>query len=113
MLAPRNPTVGSFARCCARAASGHATAAPPTNEMKSRRRMCPSGQTARAYHSCDASTPLCTTAKLIGGSPAWVIKSFLDPAAGTTAGFLVDHLVGTGEQRGGAPKFRAPWRSSD
>jgi hypothetical protein len=29
--------VGSFFACCARAASGHAAAVPPTNEMKSRR----------------------------------------------------------------------------
>jgi hypothetical protein len=34
---PRNPMVGSFAGCCARAASGHAAAALPTSEMKSRR----------------------------------------------------------------------------
>jgi hypothetical protein len=33
-----NPVVGIV--CCARAASGQATAAPPTNVMKSRRRMC-------------------------------------------------------------------------
>jgi hypothetical protein len=29
VAAPRNPTVGSLARCCARAASGHAAAASP------------------------------------------------------------------------------------
>src|SRR6266446_2796379 len=34
---PRNPIVGSFAGCCARAATGHAAAAPPRSVMKSRR----------------------------------------------------------------------------
>jgi hypothetical protein len=34
---PRNPMVCSFAGCCARAASGHATAAPPSSVMNSRR----------------------------------------------------------------------------
>jgi putative tryptophan/tyrosine transport system substrate-binding protein len=36
VLEPKYPMVGSFAVCCARAASGHA-AAPPTSEMNSRR----------------------------------------------------------------------------
>jgi hypothetical protein len=36
--ATRNPMVGSFPRCCARADSGHA-AAPPSSVMKSRRPM--------------------------------------------------------------------------
>jgi len=36
VLAPRNPIVGSFAGCCARAASGHA-AALPSSVMNSRR----------------------------------------------------------------------------
>ena len=35
-LGLRNPTSG-IAGCCARAASGHAIAAPPTSVMKSRR----------------------------------------------------------------------------
>ena len=35
--APKNPMVGSFAGCCARAASGHAAAAPPSSVMNSRR----------------------------------------------------------------------------
>jgi hypothetical protein len=34
---PKNPMVGSFAGCCARAASGHATAAPPSSVMNWRR----------------------------------------------------------------------------
>jgi hypothetical protein len=34
---PRNPIVGSFPSCCARAASGHAAAAPPSSVMKPRR----------------------------------------------------------------------------
>jgi hypothetical protein len=31
--------VGSFAGCCARAASGHVAAAPPSNDMNARRPM--------------------------------------------------------------------------
>ena len=31
LFAPRNPMVGSFVDCCARAASGHAAAPPPSN----------------------------------------------------------------------------------
>jgi uncharacterized protein YchJ len=34
---PRKPIVGTFAGCCARAASGHAAAAPPRRVMNSRR----------------------------------------------------------------------------
>ena len=33
----RNPMVGSFVGCCARAASGHAAAAPPSSVMNLRR----------------------------------------------------------------------------
>jgi hypothetical protein len=36
MVEPRNPMVGNFPACCARAASGHA-AAPPSSVMNSRR----------------------------------------------------------------------------
>src|ERR1039458_7254293 len=39
VLAPKNPMVGSFAGCCARAANGHAAAAPPRSVMNSRRLM--------------------------------------------------------------------------
>ena len=38
VLAPRNPITG-IAGCCARAASGHAAAAPPSSVMNSRRPM--------------------------------------------------------------------------
>ena len=34
---PRNPIRGTFAGCCARAATGHAAAAPPSSAMNSRR----------------------------------------------------------------------------
>src|SRR5262249_409167 len=34
VAAPRNPIVGSFAACCARAASGPAAAAPPSVAKK-------------------------------------------------------------------------------
>src|SRR5262245_39394884 len=37
VVAPRNPIVGSFPACCARAASGHAAAAPPSKAMNLRR----------------------------------------------------------------------------
>ena len=37
-IGPRKPTTG-IAGCCARAASGHATAAPPSSAMNSRRRI--------------------------------------------------------------------------
>jgi hypothetical protein len=36
VLSPKNPTIGRFPGCCARAASGHA-AAPPSSVMNSRR----------------------------------------------------------------------------
>ena len=38
-LPPRNPITG-IAGCCARAASGHAIAAPPSSVMNSRRLVC-------------------------------------------------------------------------
>src|SRR6516164_2474855 len=37
VVVPRNPIVGSFPACCARAATGHVAAAPPTRVMNSRR----------------------------------------------------------------------------
>ena len=37
VFAPKNPMVGSLPACCARAASGHAAAAPPSSVMNSRR----------------------------------------------------------------------------
>jgi hypothetical protein len=37
VLAPKYLMVGSFPACCARAASGHEAAAPPSSVMKSRR----------------------------------------------------------------------------
>jgi hypothetical protein len=39
-LLSRNPMTGTFG-CCARAASGHAAAAPPSSVMNWRRFMCP------------------------------------------------------------------------
>ena len=47
-------------RCCARAASGHATAAPPISVMKSRRLMCPPGQASQgivAAQTCTGEGP--------------------------------------------------------
>jgi hypothetical protein len=37
VLDPKNPMIDSFAGCCALAASGHATAAPPSSVMNARR----------------------------------------------------------------------------
>jgi hypothetical protein len=39
VAAPKNPIVGSFADCCARAANGQMLAEPATTLMKSRRRI--------------------------------------------------------------------------
>jgi len=36
-MTPKNPMVGSLPACCARAASGHVAAAPPSSVMNSRR----------------------------------------------------------------------------
>ena len=48
---------------CARAASGHATAEPPANEMKSRRLMCPQIEGPNLAYRRGAETVLCNTAK--------------------------------------------------
>src|SRR5947207_10868361 len=47
-----------IADCCARAASGHA-AAPPTNEMKLRPRICPRAERPNLPHHQAAETALC------------------------------------------------------
>jgi len=39
VLAPKYPMVGNFPACCARAASGHAAAAPPSVAKNFRRPM--------------------------------------------------------------------------
>ena len=49
MVAPKNPMVGSLAACCARAASGHAAAAPPSRLTNSRRLMTDIGAPS---HGC-------------------------------------------------------------
>ena len=41
VLEPKNPIVGSFAACCARAASGQIAVAPPSSVINSRRLMGP------------------------------------------------------------------------
>jgi hypothetical protein len=46
----RGPTRGTLAGCCARAVSGHAAAAPPINEINSRRRIAsPEAQNETSY----------------------------------------------------------------
>src|SRR5262249_48978202 len=50
---PRNPMVGSLAACCARAANGHAAAAPPTSLTNSRRFMFP--RRLRRFHRKDST----------------------------------------------------------
>ena len=57
--------------CCARVARGHA-AAPPTNEMKSRRLMFPQVEGLNLPHRREADTALWITAKLIGERLKWV-----------------------------------------
>ena len=56
VVAPRNPMVGSFPGCWARAASGHAVAAPPSSVMNSRRLIIRSprrrGRAASAEDRC-------------------------------------------------------------
>src|SRR6516165_12318133 len=59
-----NPTTG-IADCCAPAAIGHATAKPPTNEMKLRRLMCPQIEGPNLPYHRGANIALCITAKLV------------------------------------------------
>ena len=63
---PRNPMVGNFPTCCARAAIGHATAAPPSRVMNSRRFMGspPQAGSRTLPHRC-ARTLLCSAARLL------------------------------------------------
>src|SRR5262249_39543380 len=49
----------------ARAARAHETAAPPTNEMKLRRLMCPQIEGPNLPYRRGANTALCITAKLV------------------------------------------------
>jgi len=65
VLVPRNPIVGNFAGCCARAKSGHAPAAPPTMRINCRRLMhapasisIPSDQPAACAKVTSASGPM-------------------------------------------------------
>jgi hypothetical protein len=54
---------GNFVGCCARAASGQAAAAPPTNVMNSRRLMCsPQSETSQLITSFVGKAALCITA---------------------------------------------------
>jgi len=48
------PMRRTFSRCCARAASGHAVAAPPSSVMKLRRFMCGWPRLARDHLACSA-----------------------------------------------------------
>src|SRR5262249_23770422 len=61
----RNPTTG-IAGCCARALSGHATAAPPTAKMNSRRLMCCTQAKARNLPHHWSMVTLCNTGNLAG-----------------------------------------------
>jgi hypothetical protein len=66
------PTRRIRSGCCACAASGHATAEPPTNEMKSRRFMCPQIEGPNLQYRRGAETALCNTAKSGGRGPVRV-----------------------------------------
>src|SRR5262245_41829227 len=62
-LLSRNPITG-IAACCARAANGHAAAAPPSSVMKSRRLMGATPQ-PEGHTLSHRNGALCITAKLI------------------------------------------------
>jgi hypothetical protein len=66
---PRNPMRAIFAGCCARAATGHAAAAPPITLTKSRRRIAfPKGSGHRQRRL--ASTPI-RAGNSAGENTAW------------------------------------------
>ena len=69
--ARRNPTTG-IAGCCARAASGQETAAPPTTVMNSRRLMCFPQVEDRTLPRVETQMRLCVTAKFGRSCPLWV-----------------------------------------
>ena len=58
VVVPRKPTSGILPGCCARAASGQATAAPPMSVMKSRRFISPRDGTSKV--PCRLSFPSLT-----------------------------------------------------
>jgi hypothetical protein len=68
---------GIDSEIAARAASGHATAEPPTNEMKSRRLMCPQFEGPNLPYRRGAENALCNTAKSGGRGPVRVIRVIL------------------------------------
>jgi hypothetical protein len=73
----KNPMVGNFPACCARASSGHA-AAPPTNEMKVRRLMYPSSRGPSLPYRRGAETALCSTANSKLERYKWVMSGTFD-----------------------------------
>ena len=56
VVAPKYPIVGSFG-CCARAASGHTIATPPTSVMKSRRFITPPRSSKRSIVAATTGSP--------------------------------------------------------
>ncbi len=107
-----NPITG-IVGCCARATSGHATAEPPTNKMKSRRLMCPQIEGPNLPYCRGAETALCNTAKSSGrgrlgqnenphfwANPPFLGLCQLPPAADIS-----------GPRQGGAGKSRWRWNS--
>ncbi len=59
--------------CCARAASGHAAAAPPTSEMNSRRLMgVPLPPSVQPYHVAGWNVALCIATNLTVDVMLWV-----------------------------------------
>jgi hypothetical protein len=67
----RKPTAG-IAACCARAASGHATDAPPTNAMNSRRFIA---LTKPKDHGEYSRSRPCIAAKAACSCPLWVKRN--------------------------------------
>jgi hypothetical protein len=69
--------------CCARAASGHVAAAPPSSVMNSRRFMCCLNPRIAAYHSVIGNSALCITASWAAQCLSWV----------KTGSALVEHKI--------------------
>src|SRR5215831_10286395 len=77
----RMPMGGRTGCCCARVASGHATAAPLSSVMNARRLMCCPQAEDHTLPYCEKSA-LCITAKSAARLPRWVRLGQTDHLAG-------------------------------
>src|SRR5262245_22549848 len=73
VVAPRNPIVGDLPGCCARAASGHATAVPPSSVMNSRRPMS-NMAVSSPPSACRAQPATVRPVSLMGGPELYELK---------------------------------------